>query len=165
MQHTATIPAFNTLQLTRAQADNLLRDAINMYLEYRDQHAHPDDTDADHRDRAVTEILAGLDAEADLIAHGDMTPVPGRTFPKPVTAVSLFDICNAIAMEDTQDGICTCPDLLDWQRNKSGAKAIVGVPAFVADWLDAGTHKSALIVFKKADFRRIQAKLESTHQQ
>ena len=121
MQHTATIPAFNTLQLTRAQADNLLRDAINMYLEYRDQHAHPDDTDADHRDRAVTEILAGLDAEADLIAHGDMTPVPGRTFPKPATEVSDFHVLHGIADENTDDGICMCPTLVKGEMTRKEA--------------------------------------------
>lgn len=76
----AMSPYFDNVTLTRSSLRGILTDAINMFIEQRDCYAREDDTDDDWRDRAIEEVLNGLDAEADLIKEGEILPVQGRTF-------------------------------------------------------------------------------------
>lgn len=52
---------------TRVQLAALLNDAISLYIEYREQHAHDD---AAARVAVVSECFEALDSESDLAADG-----------------------------------------------------------------------------------------------
>ena len=56
-------------QFTHQQLDRLLNAAIELFIEYRDQHGH-DEVEA--RPLAVSEVLEGLDAESELVDYGDL---------------------------------------------------------------------------------------------
>lgn len=55
-----------------AQLHDLVHGAIELYLEYREQHAKDD---ADARDHVVREVLEALDSEGELVADG-ILPAP-----------------------------------------------------------------------------------------
>jgi hypothetical protein len=55
-----------TYRFTREQLVKALDGAIEMFMEFRDQHGHIEET---ARFLAVDEILDGLDADRELVAH------------------------------------------------------------------------------------------------
>lgn len=57
---------------TRDQLFNLLTGAIEMFIECRDVHGHPETDGADIA--AINEVLEGLDAERELADAGECTP-------------------------------------------------------------------------------------------
>ena len=57
----------NRYTFTRVQLAALLNDAIGLYVEYREQHAHDD---AASRVSAVAECFEALDSEPELAADG-----------------------------------------------------------------------------------------------
>lgn len=58
-----------TYTFTRAQLDDLLAGTIGMFIEYRDVHGK---TEEGAQHAAVLEMLEGLDATKDLVAHGEL---------------------------------------------------------------------------------------------
>lgn len=75
-----TLPQFQTVTFDRYRLERCLADCLKMFWEYRDRYAKPGQTDENLGFLAICEIMQGLDAEADLIAHGEESEQPGRRF-------------------------------------------------------------------------------------
>ena len=74
--------------------------------------------------------------------------------------MSNFRVLEAMAEENSPDGLGLCPDIVEYKLQGKNGLVTIGVPPEVITWLIKGTHSAKLLVINTADFDRIKAEIE-----